>query len=76
MDGAVYKQRETLDAVKKQLSEERFVFIDKGTLVNIKHIVKIEHLEITMKNKQVLQVSRRAKSLVQERLANDWKKEL
>ncbi len=76
LDGAVYKQRETLDAVKKQLPEERFVFIDKGTLVNIKHIVKIEHLEITMKNKQVLQVSRRAKSLVQERLANDWKKEL
>ena len=76
LDGNVYKQRETLENILKQLPEDRFVFIDKGTHVNIKHIIKIDHLEITLKNKQVLQVSRRAKSLVQEKLANDWKKEL
>ena len=67
-----YKERESLQTIYLRLPKERFVFIDKGIIVNMKHIVSLTKLEVTMRCGTVLPVSRRARADVQEKLANYW----
>ncbi len=51
----------TLDEILKQLNNKYFFKINRNTVINIKHILKINNLEIYLKNKQTYTISRRLK---------------
>lgn len=65
-----YFDRKTMEHVSEVLDRSGFIAIDRGRLVNIEHIRKIEKNEVHMDNGEVLEISRsnikRVKTLVTE----------
>ena len=57
----VYEFREKLSFVEEELDAQKFVKINSGCIVNLAHIYKIHENLITLKNKQILTISRSSK---------------
>lgn len=74
LDGTVCKERSSLGNICEKLPQERFVPINRGIVVNMKHIVSLERLDIIMRDGKRLPISRYEKSNVMERLADYWGK--
>lgn len=51
----------TLNEILKQLNNNFFFKINRNTIINVKNILKINNLEISLKNKQTYMISRRLK---------------
>lgn len=71
-NGAVYSERDSLENIYKRLPQERFIMIERGTIVNMKHIMQFAKLEVTMRDGMTFSVSRRMIAEVRERLADYW----
>lgn len=74
LDGILYKERDSLGNVCQRLPRERFVTVNRGMIANMKHIISLERLDITMRDGSVLPVSRYEKANVLDRLAEYWRK--
>lgn len=74
LDDVVYRERDSLGNVYRRLPQERFVAINRGMIVNMKHIISLERLDITMRDGTVLPVSRYEKRNVLDKLADYWRK--
>lgn len=74
LDGVMYRERDSLGNVYRRLPQERFVTINRGMIVNMKHIISLERLDITMRDGNVLPVSRYEKKKVLDKLADYWRK--
>lgn len=72
IDGAVYKERDSLGNICAKLPRERFVTVNRGILANMKHIISLDRLELIMRNGEKLPISRHEKTHVLERLADYW----
>ncbi len=70
-DGILHRERGSLQTVLGNLPKERFVLIDKGTILNLKY-VQFEKYIITLTTGENLTVSRRLRSMVQEKLLDYW----
>ncbi len=68
----LHRERKAIQNVLKHLPEDRFVGIDKGMAVNLKYVTQFEKFEITLESGKVLNVSRRLRSVVQEKLLDYW----
>lgn len=75
LDGVQYKERESLGNVSGRLPTDLFVTINRGMIVNLKHILSLERLDLTMRDGNVLPVSRYEKTRVLDKLAEYWRKE-
>ena len=64
------KVRKTLQEVHSELNSEEFIFIDKGYVANIIHIMKFKNRQITMRNQEILPVSAPRAAVVREQLAH------
>ena len=71
-DGIFHKERGSLQTVLGHLPRERFILIDKGTILNLKYVVQFEKYMITLATGETLTVSRRLRSVVQEKLLDYW----
>lgn len=49
-DGSNTKVRKSLSAVMKELDSEDFIYIDRGTIVNIQYVMKVKDGNIELKN--------------------------
>lgn len=63
----VYEFREKLSFVEEELDAQKFVKINSGCIVNLAHIYKIHENLITLKNKQILTISRSNKKKVKDK---------
>lgn len=72
LNGGVYTERDSLENIYKRLPQERFIMIERGIIVNMKHITQFAGLEVTMRDGKTLPVSRRMIAVVRERLADYW----
>ena len=68
--------RKTLDQVRQVLSRVGFIAIDRGRIVNIEHIRKIEKNEVHMDNGEVLEISRSNIKKVKNMVTEYWRDNL
>lgn len=74
LEDMLYKERDSLGNVSGRLPQDRFVTVNRGTIVNLKHILSLEKLDLTMRDGNVLPVSRYEKTRVLDKLAEYWRK--
>lgn len=71
-----YRQRATLSDVCKMLPEGDFVFIERGIVVNIPYIDKVNGNEMTLVNGKVLNASRSYLKKVREEITRYWSRQI
>ena len=72
LNGAVYMERDSMENIYRRLPKERFMMISKGIVVNMKHIMRFEKLEVTMQDGTTLPVSRKMGADMRDKLADYW----
>lgn len=72
LNGGVYTERDSLENIYQRLPQERFIMIERGIIVNMKHIVQFARLEVTMRDGKTLPVGRSRLTEVREKLADYW----
>ena len=65
--------RETLKNVYKGLDSREFIFIDRGYIVNIVHIMRLSQNMIFLRNNQNIKVSRTYAEKVKNCIHEYWK---
>ena len=68
----VIKVRRSLNEIYTELNNERFIYIDRGIVVNATHILQIKGNEIGLKNGEQLVISRPHLQDVKEKLVKFW----
>lgn len=75
-NGRKVRVRKSLSNVEVELDSEDFVYVDRGTVVNIQYIMKIKGQEVTVKNGEVLFASRKKIEEVRKRITEFWGKRI
>lgn len=70
--GGVSKVRKSLQQVYEELGAEEFLFIDRGCIVNMIHIMQIREGMAVLKNGEMLPVSRSHLQEVKEQINSYW----
>lgn len=65
--------RETMRSVFKELNAPEFIYINRGIIVNIIHIMKINSIELYMRNNQKVLISRSNLKNIKEKVHTYWK---
>ena len=65
--------RKPLRVVFEELDSENFMFIERGFVVNIEHILRLADRDLTMRNGDVLPVGRTYLKTVKRMLLHFWK---
>ncbi|MDO5410018.1 MAG: LytTR family DNA-binding domain-containing protein [Lachnospiraceae bacterium] len=68
------KVRKTLQEVYQELDSEEFIFIDKGYIINLIHVMKFEKHQMLMRDQKLLPVSVPRLSSVKMALMQYWEK--
>lgn len=58
-DGRVINKKSKLKDYDELVSNKKFVYIHRSTIVNIKHISELDHNFIKLNNGEILDISRR-----------------
>lgn len=66
------KVRKSLQQVYEELDAPEFIFIERGCIVNIIHIMKIQEGMVYLKNKEMLPISRSHLQDVKQQIAQFW----
>lgn len=67
--------RKTLQEIVAELNSEEFFYVDKGCVVNIRHILSCQKGQVNMRDHTVLPLSRPRYRAVKERVAAYWREE-
>lgn len=70
-DGESYV-RKALQMVDKELNSDDFIYIDRGYIVNIYHVMRFQNHELLLRNGTLLKVSRTHKQKLQEKILEFW----
>ena len=70
--GGISKVRKSLQQVYEELGAEEFIYIDRGCIVNIIHIMQVKHGMAVLKNGESLPISRSHLQKVKEQINNYW----
>ena len=76
MDGSQSSVRKSMDALIKELDSEEFAFIDRGCIVNIRHIMKIKDGKVELENGVSLQASRAKIEQIKKLVSSYWGKKI
>lgn len=68
------QDRTTLSEVYQVLDEESFIYIDRGYLVNIRHVMKVKNHEVYLRDGTTLYISRSHVQEVKSKISAYWKK--
>ena len=68
----VSKVRKSLQQVYEELNASEFIFIERGCIVNIIHIMKIQEGMVYLKNQEILPISRSHLQEVKKQIAQFW----
>lgn len=68
----ISKVRKSLQAVFDEIDSEEFIFIDRGYIVNLIHIMQIKNSSAVLKNGTVLPISRSHLQTVKEQINSYW----
>ena len=76
LNGTVSKERKSLSKLYSELDSKDFVYIDRGTIVNLAHIVSIKDGIVELKNGIRLPASHAKLEAVKEKLFDFWGEKL
>lgn len=68
----ISKVRKSLQQVYEELNAPEFIFIERGCIVNIIHIMKVQEGMVYLKNQETLPVSRSHLQEVKQQIAQFW----
>ncbi len=68
----ISKVRKSLQAVFDELNSEEFIFIDRGYIVNLIHVMQIKNSTAVLKNGTALPISRSHLQTVKEQINTYW----
>ena len=68
----ISKVRKSLQAVFDELNSEEFIFIDRGYIVNLIHVMQVKNNTAVLKNGTVLPISRSHLQTVKEHINSYW----
>lgn len=71
-DSGVSKVRKSLQQVYEELASEEFIYIDRGCIVNIIHIMQVKDGMAVLKNGVILSISRSHLQEVKEQINTYW----
>lgn len=66
------KIRSTLTSTYKQLNSDDFIYIDRGCIINIAHVMGIQECDIYLKNGKKLPLSLSRVNDIKKHIANFW----
>lgn len=68
-EGQMARERTTLEKVYEKLPHERFLYVNKGCIINMKHIIGLKNEIVTLDNKVEHVISRLMASDVRKEVA-------
>lgn len=68
------QDRASLGEVYERLDQESFIYIDRGYLVNIRHVMKVKNNEMYLRDGSSLYISRSHVQEVKARISEYWQK--
>lgn len=72
LDKSIVKERTTLKNVYSELDSDKFIFINKGIIINLKNIKYLDGLRIVMENDVDCYISRDRLKEVKDKITNFW----
>lgn len=66
------KMRKPLDEMIEELKSDEFMMIEKGFIINIKHVMKLKEGEVYMRDGMILPIRKRGITAVREALLEYW----
>lgn len=69
------QDRASLGEVYERLDSEAFIYIDRGYLVNIRHVMKVKNNEVYLRDGSSLYISRSHVQEVKARISQYWQRE-
>lgn len=76
VDHSLTKVRKSLICVFKELKSEDFVYVDRGNIVNLIHIMGIKNRMIELKNGTQLLTSQSRLEMIKTKLSDFWEKQI
>ena len=70
--GGISKVRKSLQQVFEELDAEEFIYIDRGCIVNLIHVMQIKNGTAVLKNETALPISRAHLQEVKEQMNRYW----
>lgn len=70
----IYKERITLEQVYKELKSNLFVMVERGYIVNMKHICRVSGNMVFLDNGVQIGISRNRLPEVRKRISEYWRK--
>lgn len=70
----VYRERTTLNKVLEELQSKEFILVERGYIVNMKHIISMKGNTIYLENKEQVMISRGRYTKVKEQINLYWRK--
>lgn len=68
----MYRERTVLSEVKKCLPQEEFIFVERGIIVNLRHVYGVKRNEIELSNSEIIRASRAYSKKVREDIIRYW----
>lgn len=68
-------ERNSMEKVLKKLDHNEFLLVERGCIVNLRHVVNIQDNTLILSNKQTVDVSSRRVKLVKEGMSRYWRDE-
>ena len=72
LDKSIVKERTTLKNIYAELDSDKFIFINKGIIINLKNIKYLDGLKIVMENDVNCYISRDRLKEVKDKITNFW----
>jgi len=69
-----YTERKSFEQILKELNSDEFIMVERGCIVNYRHILCVKGNEIQLSNKECVEISRAKISIVKEQIFNCWEK--
>lgn len=76
IDGSKTKVRKSLATVVKELNSEDFVYVDRGNIVNIQHIIRIKEGYVELENGIRIMASRAKIEQIKKLISEFWRKRI
>ena len=70
------RERKSLQEIFGELSQEDFMFIDKGLIVNIRHVMKLDGEVVKMRNGECFLISRPRQRIAKQKIMEYWGKRI
>lgn len=71
-----FRERLPLTKVYEKLQSDEFIYVDKGKIVNLKHVLELDNRSVVLRDRTILHVSTPQLQKVKKAISHYWRKHL